>query len=404
MKKYSLKLLILLSVLLTGSMIYAQTPQEALQSLLASKGLDKNQTAIYIWDLYADLPVVMYNAQLPLVPASIMKSVTTAALSETYPYNHQLTTNVYYDGAISNSVLDGNIIIVGGGDPSLGDGRHKDQSDLEEDIAKKLRSLGVVRVKGDIKIDDSFLAGPSTHPSWGTGDLSQSYGTGSHAFNYQGNANGKAAVRDPGSVFRKKLIAALSANGITYEASSLPSSGNKKLLLSYKSPRLSDLMRSCMFRSDNLYAETFLRLFGKKRGTDGSTDQAARIEEQLWDMKDYPLDGVQIVDGSGLSRRNRVTAEFMGAMLKDHMNDPVYVSLFPLVGAEGTVRGFLKDTRLQEYLCMKTGSMNGIQCYAGYVVDEDFMPTHAVVFIANGLKNRDVYRADLQKFLLSVFK
>ena len=52
---------------------------------------------------------------------------------------------------------------------------------------------------------------------------------------------------------------------------------------------------------------------------------------------------------------------------------------------------------------MKTGSMNGIQCYAGYVLDDDFAPTHSVVFIMNSLKDRTAARRSAEQLLLDLF-
>ena len=383
----------------------AQTPQQALETLLKSPSLDKNQTAIYIWDLEADRQILAYRADQPITPASVMKCISSAELRSAFPYGSRITTNVYLNGKTSGSEFTGDIIVVGSGDPSLGDGRHNGQSDFPTEIANALRKKGITSVVGSIKIDDSYFAGPAQHPSWGSGDLTAAYGTGVHAFNFEGNANGKTAVKNPGAVFKKKLIDAMSKAEISFrESSGSSSSGKNQLLLAYQSPKISDLMRSCMFRSDNLYAETFLRLFGKKNGSDGSVTESAKLAERYWDGLNFNVEAVDLVDGSGLSRRNKLTAEFLGSVLKSLKNDPYYVSFFPLVGEEGTVSKFLKGTALQGYMALKTGSMNGIQSYAGYVLDEEFMPTHVVVVMTNNLKNRENYRKALSDFFLKIFR
>lgn len=382
----------------------AQSPQEALQTLLSSPSLDKNQTSIYIWDLTADRQIVSHRASLPITPASVMKCVSTAELRSAYNYKTKLTTKVFLKGTESGNAFNGTLLVQGSGDPSLNDGRHKNQKDFVEEIVNALKKKGITSFTGTIQIDNSLFAGPATHPSWGSGDLSSYYGTGVHAFNFEGNASGKAAVKNPDAVFIKKLKDAMARNGISFtEAAVDANQGSNRLLLSYDSPPLSALMRSCMFRSDNLYAETFLRLFGVKNGSDGSVSGSAKQAMQFWDSRNYPVEAVEIVDGSGLSRNNRLTAEFLGEVLKKHKNDPEYVSFFPLVGEEGTVKSFLKDTPLQGYMALKTGSMSGIQSYAGYVLDDDFEPTHVVVVMTNNLKNRDNYRAALSKFFLTLF-
>lgn len=402
--KATFKSILLLLTLLTVTAAHGADPRQALDQLLASKAIDPGNTAIYIWDLEADCLVASHRGAESMTPASVMKCVTTAALTGVMPYNSTICTNVYTEGRLSDGVLRGNLVVEGAGDPSLADGRHKDMPDFISQITEALKKKGVTRIEGGIVIDDSLFAGPPTHPSWGASDLSQAYGTGCHAFNFEGNASGKAAVKDPGAVFVRKMKKALTEAGIELtETEQETGKGKRSILLAYRSPKAHDLMRSCMFRSDNLYAESFLRLFGVGNGGDGSTDSSAKTAMQHWDALGLPMEGVEITDGSGLSRSNLLTAEFLGEVLKLHSDDPIYVSFFPLVGEEGTVKGFLADTPLQGYMALKTGSMSGIQSYAGYVVAEDFSPTHAVVVMTNNLKNRGAFREALAKFFLSIF-
>ena len=388
---------------LTLPCILAQTPQEALETLLASPSLNRDRTAIYVWDLDADYQVTAHRAQAPMVPASVMKCVTTAALADVTHIGNPVTTDVFLHGLQKGDLFSGDIIIVGSGDPSLSDGRHKEEKNFIEEIAQALNRKGISRIEGRIIVDDSRFAGPATPASWVAGDLSQSYGTGFHGFNFEGNASGKKAVSEPSAVFRRKLTATLADAGIELTATDTEPGGKRALLLTHRSAPLADLMRSCMFRSDNLYAEAFLRLFGLQNGTDGSADGSARVAMQHWDALNFPVEGVDIVDGSGLSRDNTLTAEFLGTVLKRMKDNPDYVAFFPLTGEEGTVRNFMSGTPLQGYLALKTGSMNGIQSYAGYLLDEDFTPSHVVVVIANDLKNRSAFRSALSSFFLSLF-
>lgn len=406
---FNSKLFCLLS-LFVGSFFFFQSlgrnPEEALNALLDSKSINKEQTSVYIWDLEGDYTVASHRAQYPITPASVMKCVTTAALKSVLPYTSRLTTSVYMQGnKPKGGVFRGRLIVEGAGDPSLNDNRHKGQEDFTAVIAKALKNKGITTFHGEIKVDESKFAGPSTPSSWLPADLSASYGTGFHAFNFEGNSSGKKAVNNPAAVFKKKLGDALNAEGIEFVEENLTEGGGaKQLLVSYSSPSLSNLMRSCMFRSDNLYAESFMRLFGLQNGTDGSVASSARVAMQHWDALNYPVDGIEIIDGSGLSRNNLLTAEFLGSVLKAMKDDPEYVSFFPLVGEEGTVKSFMKDTPLQGYMALKTGSMNGIQAYAGYVLDADYMPTHVVVVITNGMKNREAFRSALSSFFLEIFR
>ena len=159
-----------------------------------------------------------------------------------------------------------------------------------------------------------------------------------------------------------------------------------------------------MMRSDNLYAETSLRLFGKAEGGDGSTSDAARRETNFWKSRNTPMEGVTIVDGSGLSRSNRLTPRFMESVLRQKSDDVEYASFFPLAGQEGTLKKFLVGTPLDSYIALKTGSMNGIQCYAGYKLDDNFAPTHVVIIMVNDFRcDRAYLRSHIEKMLLEIF-
>ncbi len=116
------------------------------------------------------------------------------------------------------------------------------------------------------------------------------------------------------------------------------------------------------------------------------------------------MQGVNIVDGSGLSRQNRVTARFMAYVLAERSENPYYASFFPLAGQEGTLRSFLAETPLEGYVALKTGSMKGIQCYAGYKLDDNYAPTHIIVVMMNEMTNRTAAREGLKKALLTVFE
>lgn len=389
-------------ILLLPSLLKAQSTEDALELLLQSKSIDREKTAIFVWDLESDYPVVAHNSNSAIVPASVMKCVTTAALSRLMPYSERLSTKVFYSGNISGGNLKGNIIIEGTGDPSLSDNRHKGQPDFIESLIGALQSKGISSIEGEIVVSEDRFAGPAVPSSWSSTDLSQSYGTGFHAFNFEGNASGKKAVENPAAIFRRKLTGALADASIEFTETKTKSTNKRTPLLDYKSPPLSELMRSCMFRSDNLYAESFFRIFGVLNGTDGSAAMSPQVAMQHWDALSFPLEGVDIVDGSGLSRANRLTAEFLGSVLRSKAGDPEYLSFFPLVGEEGTVRNFMAGTPLQGRLALKTGSMNGIQSYAGYILDKEYMPTYVVVIMTNDLKNRSEFRAVLTRFFQSI--
>ncbi len=381
----------------------AVNPGEAVRRFTASRGITPAATAVLITDLETGQEIVAFNEDSSLVPASIMKAVTTAALLEKAGPDRRYETEVFIDGPVDKSgVLDGNLIIVGSGDPSVGTDREPLDGDFISEIVNALKDKGVKTVTGRVIIDDSYFTGPAVPPSWGAGDLKTYYGTGVHGFNFERNASGDKSVSSPSAVFTSRLKTRLGLAGITLNGAA-KDEGKRKLLVTHRSPTFEDLMRSCMMRSDNMYAESMFRTLGRLNGGGGDVSGSAKIATELWKRRHAPMEGVVLVDGSGLSRENRVTANFMTHVLKTMKEDVEYASFFPLAGQEGTLKKFLAGTELEAYVAMKTGSMKGIQCYAGYVLDDDFAPTHSVVFIMNNLRDRAAAKKSAEQLLLDLF-
>ncbi|MDE6533612.1 MAG: D-alanyl-D-alanine carboxypeptidase [Muribaculaceae bacterium] len=382
---------------------YGQDFSEAVSNFIDNNGIKPESVAVKVIDLSDGKTIASHNTSSPLVPASIMKSVTTAALLDKTGIDFCYNTPVYIDGPLDMGILRGNLIVEGACDPSLNSTNEPGSTDIISEIIDALRKAGINRIEGDIIIDESDFSGPARPASWMPADFSQSYGTGSHAFNFEDNSSGKRSVENPGYIFKTRLKSRLRNEGISVEAKDL-GEGKREKLMNHISAPIDEIMRSCMMRSDNLFAESMLRTYGKLDGGDGSTEDAASRELKLWKKKKMPLDDVVIIDGSGLSRSNRVTADFMGEVLSNMSGNPNYASFFPLAGQEGTLRRFLEDTPLDSYIAMKTGSMKGIQCYAGYKLDENYVPTHVVVIIMNDITgSRDKAKKAAEKMLLDIF-
>ena len=96
-------------------------------------------------------PLRSHNASLPMKPASIMKLVTTSAALDLLGPAYRWTTRVYADGVQTGEVLQGDLIIQGGGDPRLA---HEDLWRL----LRRLRAQGLREIRGDLILDRSLFA------------------------------------------------------------------------------------------------------------------------------------------------------------------------------------------------------------------------------------------------------
>lgn len=376
---------------------------EALDLFVGSGAVDVNASAVVIIDLASGKMVENHNEDSPLLPASVMKSVTIASLLQKSGIDYRYHTLAYALGDIYDGTLHGDLLIVGSGDPSLNSSKAPITDDFTRQLVDALKESKVSRIAGTITVDESIFPGPATHPTWAAADLKHSYGTGCHGLNFENNSHGSASVANPAAVMIARLMEKLAVEGIIVEENKKLKRGNPIQILDHESAPVDEIMRSCMMRSDNLYAEAMLRTLAVLSDKDGSTDEGAVLSASIWRERGLPMNGVVITDGSGLSRSNRLTARFLAEVLCSMSDNVDYVSFFPLAGEEGTLKNFLKDTPLAGYIAMKTGSMNGVQCYAGYKLDEDYVPTHVVVVLMNNFKSRAVAKDACGKMLLSVF-
>lgn len=391
----------LLSIFAFSALAQGSTPA---QRFAASPAVKADKCAVLVVDLSNGKVVDEHNADTPLVPASINKVVTIATTLSKTGLDYRYKTKAYLGGKVSDGVLEGNLIIEGGGDPTLGTKQAKEGADFIAAVVKALKKKKVNAIQGQVVIDASIFPGPATPPSWKSGDLPHSYGTGCHGFNWQHNAVGKSAVKDPQSKFKSQLAGALRGAGIELRGDTLDKGKHGKPIVALESEPVSEIMRYCMKESDNLYAEAFLRTTAVADGKKGTTDNGAEVEMRYWAKKGSSLSGVQILDGSGLSRSNRMTARFMADVLVKMSSNADFASFMPLAGIEGTLKNFLKGTPLEDYIALKTGSMNGIQCYAGYMLDDDYAPTHAVVIMVNDMPlSRGELREAVKAMLLEIF-
>ncbi len=170
------------------------SPQEIMlrkiDSLVNSPFLENGFLGISIKSVNSDKNIVEYNVKKSLHPASTMKLISSAtalmALGEDFKYS----TILEYSGQIKDSVLIGNIIIRGSGDPSLGSWRFKSQPDYKQLIdlwAKKIKELGIKEIRGRIFGDGSFFEENVIPDTWIWGDTGNYYGAGSYGLNMNEN-------------------------------------------------------------------------------------------------------------------------------------------------------------------------------------------------------------------------
>lgn len=126
--------------------------------------------------------------------------------------------------------------------------------------------------------------------------------------------------------------------------------------------------------SNNIYAESIYKYLGYHVYGKGTYENGARVVDDFFRRHALESSGVNLVDGSGLSLQNRVTADFVCRFLKEVSQMPFYsdyVKTLGKVGESGTAKNMLPNLPSNITVRMKTGSMSGVKSFAGYVTTAD---------------------------------
>ncbi len=164
-------LVLLLALVLFGALhdpVAAQeTAAESVAARLKRAEGRSGTAAVVVIDLADGKTLLSHNADMLLTPASNMKVLTSAAALCTLGAGFEFVTRVYSRGEIKDSVLEGDLCLVGGGDPNLSGRFYRgDVLKLFREWATRLKESGIGRVKGDLLFDSSLFGGPSFCEGW----------------------------------------------------------------------------------------------------------------------------------------------------------------------------------------------------------------------------------------------
>lgn len=142
----------------------------------------------------------------------------------------------------------------------------------------------------------------------------------------------------------------------------------------YRSPRLSEIVKVINKKSNNFVAEQIFLTIGKiQKGEGGQAASAAAIKEYSGTIG-VDIDGLHAVDGSGLSRYNLVTPKDIVTLLHHMSKSPqfgVFHDSLAVAGTDGSLAKRMQSPPLRGNLRGKTGSMNHIRNLSGYVTTRD---------------------------------
>lgn len=171
--------------------IFAQSPKcENLQNdFLNNKELKNAAVGIYAENITTGEIVLDYNSNASLTPASIMKLFTTTLAMEAIGSSTRFKTKIAYSGTLEDSVVNGDLYIIGGGDPCLGAERYSSiyGVDIFDTWTEKVKEAGIKKINGNIISDVTYFGAVPTPGKWVWEDLGSYYGSQGFSINYMDN-------------------------------------------------------------------------------------------------------------------------------------------------------------------------------------------------------------------------
>jgi D-alanyl-D-alanine carboxypeptidase/D-alanyl-D-alanine-endopeptidase (penicillin-binding protein 4) len=322
----------------------------------------------YVVDLADGSVLYAHRDSLALAPASNEKLFVTATALLRFGASGTLTTSLATAPGTEvdpDGVLRGDLYLVGGGDPTLGD------SGLAA-LADQLAAAGVTRIDGAVIGDesrfDTLRGGPDSayRPD---SDL----GGWLTALSWR---HGRAGATGPARAAATELAALLKARKIVYERK--PRAGrlaavagggvaaDAQPLATLASPTIGNLIAMTNVPSENFYAEMLAKALGAQYGSGGTTSAGLAVARaQLATFGVHP----RMVDGSGLSRADRTTARQVVRLLQrmdGQDSAATWRASLPVAGRSGTLRTRMRATAAAGRCAAKTGTLIGVSALSGY--------------------------------------
>jgi D-alanyl-D-alanine carboxypeptidase/D-alanyl-D-alanine-endopeptidase (penicillin-binding protein 4) len=209
--------------------------QHDLDTVLSAPALRAATWGVDVRSLSRHEPLFEANREKLLVPSSNMKIVTLAAAAERLGWDYTFETRVAAAGTIANGMLDGDLVVVGSGDPTIEDWAG-DATRLFGDWAAQLKTAGVRAIGGRIVGDDRAFEDDGFGTGWAWDDLDRSYATPVGALQF--NENTGQIVVAPGA--REGAPAEISTRppSATLAARNMVRTGARGTLLALASQRL----------------------------------------------------------------------------------------------------------------------------------------------------------------------
>jgi D-alanyl-D-alanine carboxypeptidase/D-alanyl-D-alanine-endopeptidase (penicillin-binding protein 4) len=327
--------------------------ETTLGKALAGPWVSLARTSAVAVDLSTGAVLFSHNPSLPVAPASNEKVPVSWAALTRLGTGYRFHTEVYGIGNRAGPSWHGDLVLKGFGDPTL------TTADLDR-LAATIRGRGIRSVTGRVLGDESFYDRKRGAPGW------KAYFVGGETPPLSAlvvdRGRGWPALSPP-LLAARSFRDALVRRGVTIAGR--PGLGAAPLTAaSLASDDVTDALAGIVqhmnHESDNFYAEMLLKQLAAATGKVGSTAGGGRIVVASMREAGIPVEGVRIVDGSGLSSLDRLPAQALvgviGAAVADPAVKAAFIGSLAVAGVSGTLRDRLPALRGR--LKGKTGTTN----------------------------------------------
>jgi serine-type D-Ala-D-Ala carboxypeptidase/endopeptidase (penicillin-binding protein 4) len=369
-----------------------------------------------------------------LLPASNLKLLTaTAALDKLGP-NFVYTTGVRAEAAPVGGVVNGNLYLVGSGDPVLRTEPYVSSLEYPEpdytslaQLAQQVVAAGVHEVTGSVVGDEGLFDTARAIPTWkpiytAEGDVGPLSALDVND-GFVLTADSYIAATQPAESAADQFATLLAADGVTFTAAKPPPAtplagmaapstpaANPGLpalagatppsavpITSISSPPLSNIVGTILRASDDTGAELLTKELGARFGGAGTTAAGLTVIRADLAARGLPVSQLQAVDGSGLDRSDRVTCQLILDDLISEGPSSAFAAGLPVSGKTGTLDDRMTSPATVGRILAKTGTLDDVAALSGFVLPRPGTPPAPPLasdlefsLIMNGLSNPDV--------------
>lgn len=378
------------------SSIGAQRLQTTVAEIMSNPDLVGSEDRSCVLVESAGRIVEQVDADREVIPASTLKLLTATAALSTMAPTHRFTTDVRATSQIADGTLDGDLWLVGGGDPLLESLAYTATRKHPKGVATSLDALadavvatGLRTITGRVIGDDRLFDDVRVVPTW-----KQSYVTDGEVgpigglivddnFTVVGAGGARLAAQNVPADAAGSFQRLLEARGVTIAgkavgaARSAPDATTSApvSVATATSVPLTDVVAEMLRESDNTTAEVLLKHVSLASGASpGATLTGASALRHSLTLAGTPpaeVAALRMVDGSGLDRGDRATCRLLLGAVRDQPETGPLIGGLAIMGVNGTLRERLRGTDAEGRVKAKTGTLNGVSSLVGVTVGSD---------------------------------